>query len=331
MANEALSGAASGAAAGTAIMPGWGTLIGGALGLVGGMSKPKSSSSSTTPLWWRDKTFGPALSGQFRDAMEMGNPYDNMARAPVADLDPNQVMAGRMAQTNAAAPYLSKASGALGSVMQPFNAQQYMNPYIKNAMLPAIRDFNEQNQHQIEDTRGNAAQRGAFGGSRATDLEGNMVQAGDQTIADMLAKGNAQGFDDAYNRYLQDRASQMGLAQGYGALGNLASGSTMDQIRALMTTGGAAQGVDQAKQTFGYNNEMANSNWPMTHAMDVAQLYQLLSGGPTATTTTGAQPNPWLTTLGGALSGSQIGGLFQNPRTDNTGVPGELEPGFNPY
>jgi len=112
--------------------------------------------------------------------------------------------------------YRTGASGVTGEQMA-----QYMNPYQKAVFDEINRSFDTQSaQAGLQ-----AAQAGAFGGSRAgiqqTEIGRNRAQA--------LAQAQAQNFLQAQQAAERERARQLQAAQGIGALG-LQGASTLGQL-----------------------------------------------------------------------------------------------------
>jgi len=138
-------------------------------------------------------------------------PYQQYQGDQVAQFSPLQQQSFAGAQNMQAAPQLNAASqlsgaaglGALntnynyqpGSFTNAGTAQQYMNPYLMNALAPQLA-IQQQLQGAAQQTQNaQAAQAGAFGGSRAG------VQAAATGLNNQLANQNliGKGYYDAFN------------------------------------------------------------------------------------------------------------------------------------
>lgn len=133
---------------------------------------------------------------------------------------PNQI---NMYQT----PNAVQMFGAPSQVQSTYNpgtfgqaqAQQYMNPYTMNVTQLAEQEANRQFAQQQGARDATAAQTGAFGGSRAAQVNQQAQADQNRLLANMTAQGQAQAYDNAQQQFERDRqaqamASQMRLGAG---------------------------------------------------------------------------------------------------------------------
>jgi hypothetical protein len=227
------------------------------------------------------------------------------------------------------------------------NAQQLMNPYTQNVIDPALAAGQQQLALANQGIAGQAANVGAFGGSRQGVAEGNAAAqtalGTQQQIGNMLTQGWGQATGQGLS--LAQQAAQQGLSssqflaglgqQGYNAAAsqagnmantNLQAGLTSAQQlpgvalqqqgeaqkeASMMQTIGAAQ---QQQQQQNLNAQMGQfyeqQGWPVQN-LDV--LLSAVGGVPYGTSSTGVSTAPKQTknlaggVLGGAASGAAMG------------------------
>lgn len=90
---------------------------------------------------------------------------------------------------------------------------QYMNPYNQQVVNSSIRDVNKLVAQQNAQTGANAANVGAFGGSRQGVVEALTNSEAQQNIGDLSANLRQQGFNTAAGLSAQDIANQMTTGQ----------------------------------------------------------------------------------------------------------------------
>ena len=162
-------------------------------------------------------------------ALGGAQPYQSAARealmSSMANI-PGQIMPAqqRMAQSaqfgqGATAAGIGSLTGA-AEQFSPESIQGFMSPYEDAAVQAALGDIARQGQIQREQLRGQAAQAGAFGGSRQavaeSELGRNILDKQGQVAAEMrrlgyqdAAQRAAQAFEQARGRQIQ-AAGQMG-------------------------------------------------------------------------------------------------------------------------
>jgi hypothetical protein len=199
---------------------------------------------------------------------------------------------------------------------------QFMNPYLQNALNPALDESRRQYGITGQQQQGNATRAGAFGGSRealmASENNRNMNTAMNQ----MIGTGYQNAYDSAqkniqYGAGLGLQGQQAAL-QGYnqlgqaagalGALGQQQFGAQKDIIGMQNQYGGQLQAAEQQKINQAIQNYATAQQYPM---MQLGNISNLLRGLPMQSTTTQSyQAGPsGLSTLAGL--GTGIAGVAQ--------------------
>ena len=151
--------------------------------------------------------------------------------------------------------------GAVGSDFGATQAQQYMNPYLKSALNPAMDEARRQADIGRMADAGRLTQAGAFGGSRQAIMESegrrNLMDKQNQ----MLTSGYSTAFDKAQQQFNADQArkiqeqqfgSELGLkglqagiqgAQTQGQLSDMQNKATLANLQQQLTGGGIERGI----------------------------------------------------------------------------------------
>lgn len=177
-ANQVLGGAASGAAAGSAIMPGWGTLIGGAAGgLMGAFQDDPEAARKAAVSDYQ---------GQMKSAMDTYTGSQGKVLQNYDDLwDLNEVKGAKTAYTSAA----SSANPEQWQVDQHAGAQTYTDAkdMAQSYLDPSIKLQQEAARKNVEESA--AGQGGLYSGAAAREIAAD--------TADIAAKGWQQAFENA--------------------------------------------------------------------------------------------------------------------------------------
>ena len=122
-----------------------------------------------------------------------------------------------------AAQQVAASPGVLGQINvggQNMGVMQaYMNPYQQAvtdvAKQKAVREYGS----GLQSLRGQAAQRGAFGGSRQAILESELMRNLGTNLSNIQMQGSQQAYNQAGQLYQQDLQNQMQKAQSLQQLG----------------------------------------------------------------------------------------------------------------
>ena len=173
--------------------------------------------------------YGQEMLGQAAALTDVNtNPYQQYQGETTAQFSPLQQQAFNNAATMQTDPALGQATAAsqaatLGglntqytynpyqtqSFTSPGMAQAYMNPYLQASLAPQLAIQQQQQGAAQQTQNAQAAQAGAFGGSRAG------VQAAATGLNNQLANQNliGQGYNNAYNQAAQQFNTEQGASQ----------------------------------------------------------------------------------------------------------------------
>ncbi len=167
-----------------------------------------------------------------------------------ADFDPAQIRAFEAIENipGSTAPLFDEATSfarqATTAPTDPAEVAAFMNPFLRNVTDIQKREAERVADVQEQQLGAQAAQAGAFGGSRAAILEAERQRNLGQQLDDIEARGLAASFQDAQTRLGQQRARE---AAGATQLASLGSAIPAQQLKEL----GALSGVGAARQTQG--------------------------------------------------------------------------------
>ena len=173
--------------------------------------------------------YGQALLGEAANAINPAtNPYQQYQGPQVAGFTPLQQQSYNSAGALQSSGQLQDASALAGmagmgglnasytyspyqnqSFTNPGVAQAYMNPYLQASLAPQLAIQQQQQGAAQQTQNAQAAQAGAFGGSRAG------VQAAATGLNNQLANQNliGQGYNNAYNQGAQQFNTEQGASQ----------------------------------------------------------------------------------------------------------------------
>lgn len=160
----------------------------------------------------------PYISDLFRMGQQVAyTPYTAYQLPRYAETAPLYQQGVEQAQQLAASPGLLGQINVGGQNMGVMQA--YMNPYQQAvtdvAKQAAVREYGT----GLQNLKSQAAQRGAFGGSRQAILESELMRNLGSQLGNIQMAGSAQAFDKAGQLYQQDLATQMQKAQTLQQLG----------------------------------------------------------------------------------------------------------------
>lgn len=216
---------------------------------------------------------------------------------------------------------MSSIGGSTGSFDPITGASAYMNPYTQQVIDTSSKKVKD----EAEALRNNIRSRAAKLGNTGSSAEGVQLGNVDTSLLDSLAEINAnygyRGYDDALTRARQDfdsRASRSAQAAGlYGNAVNLMNNqygvNTDDYYRRAGATLGAGQTIQDNNQKLLDAIERYRAEQLGFPYSQLDFLKGILGAYPTGSNTTTNSGGSGLNgLLGGALLGSQVGGLFGN-------------------
>jgi hypothetical protein len=300
----------------------------------GGGGQPTNSTQTTTTIPEYARPTTERMIGR-AEALSK-TPYQPYKGDRIAEFTPLQQESFAQAGQLGRAEQLDTASDIAGVAgLQSLNAGQqyagqatsaaqmgrYMSPYAQLALEPQMREAARQSAMQGQLNQAQAAQRGAFGGSRTAIMEAERQRNLGQLQSDIYGKGMQTAFEQA--RQAQQFGADLGLrgsgiagqtAATLGQLGQTQFGQDEAAIRTKAAAGTqqqqlAQQKLSQAYQDFlsqrGYEREQLSFLSDMLRGIPMSQTsYQMYQAPPSFLSQAGG--------LGLAAYGmSRPGGVFK--------------------
>ena len=260
------------------------------------------------------------------------SPMQQQSQSAAANLQtPGQYGQATQAATQGVGQALGAGQNYAQQATDPNAVGAYMNPYIQNALAPALALQNQQFGQQQAEEQGRATQVGAFGGGREAVMSGlnqqNQMLAQNQLVGNAYnaAYGQAQQAQQ-YGAGLGLQGSQAGI-QGAGQLAGIGGqqlGAQQNIINTQSQMGGQQQQEQQNIINQGIQNYATAQQYPQ---QQLAFMNAQLRGLPLQTSTVQgyqAAPAPINqlaglagTTIAGAkLAGYKEGGIAKEKRFD---------------
>ena len=137
--------------------------------------------------------------------------------------------------------------------------QQYMNPYLQNALQPQIAEARRQHDIDRVAQAGRLGQAGAYGGSRQAIMEGEMGRGLRDRISGITGAGYQNAFQQAQNQFNQEQQQALQAQQmtnQYGLQGLAAQQLGGAQQRAIEQQGMTADmGQFQEERDYPYKQQ----------------------------------------------------------------------------
>ena len=220
-------------------------------------------------------------------------PYQAYTGQLTAGVSPLQQQAFQGAQG------LSAPAGMGGFTPQSFTsqgtAQQYMNPYLQQALDPQLAEARRQSQITQTQNAGKLTGAGAYGGGRQAIMDAETQRNLGTTLADITGRGYVSAYDKATQQF---NAEQQAAQQAQ----NLTNQYGLEALRQQAQLGQTQRGIeaeDVAAQKAQFEEERVNP-------YKMVQLQSSLLGGlPLAAQTYNTAQPSWLQSLSqGAVLGT---------------------------
>ena len=200
---------------------------------------------------------------------EFSKPYQGFQGQRIAQLDPYETQAANIYQ-NQILPQSGQLAAIGAQTYDTATAQAYANPYENQVISGALGDLREAYGQTQKSMNASAIGAGAFGGSRQGIENVLGAERFIDSAGDTSARLRQAGFESGANRFMQDRATQLGAAQSQiNALGQTSAG--------LAGFGAQARGIEQAGLSEGYRDFIEEREYG---AGQVKQMIGALSGAP---------------------------------------------------
>ena len=213
---------------------------------------------------------------------------------------------------------------AAGAGMDPNAYKAYMDPFLEDVVQRAQDDIGRQGRIQERAADARAVGSGAFGGSRAAVLQGELGRNVLEQQARTGERLRSAGFSQA-SKLAQDAAAQQlrqaqltgGLAQSLagGIAGLGAQGQQMgtQDINTLLGIGGLQQGQAQQALNVAQQNALAQQQLPFQQLGFLGDIFRGVPALQQQTTQTYTPPPSLLSQGIGLLGAGLTGGFFNSP------------------
>ena len=160
----------------------------------------------------------PYISDVYRMGQQIAyTPYTPYSQQRYAETAPLYQQGVEQAQRIAASPGMLGQINVGGQNMGVMQA--YMNPYQQAVTDVAKQKAVQEYGSGLQSLRGQAASRGAFGGSRQAIMESELMKNLGSNLSNIQMQGSQQAFNQAGQLYQQDLQNQMQKAQTLQQLG----------------------------------------------------------------------------------------------------------------
>jgi len=247
--------------------------------------------------------------------------YSNDPNAFVAPINQQQQMGiGNVnSGANLAQPAFNAAmAGTYGAAqaMDPsrFGAgvQNYMSPYLQQAVGATAAQMNNVNQQQQQQMLGSMIGQGAFGGDRANMGLSALMNQQNLAMGQTISGMENQGFQNAAQNYFTGLGQQGNLYNQLGQLGAGAQNAALQGANAQIGAGSLEQQTEQAGKSALYNQFQQSLAYPFQTAQFLANIAEG-TGALSGQTQTTTQPVGFLSGLfkdGGRVGKRAGGGLM---------------------
>ena len=235
------------------------------------------------------------------------NPLQQQAFQGAANLGPaGQIGAGTQFAGAAGLQGLGAGQQYAQQATSPGAMGAYMSPYTNLALNPQLQEASRRSAMEGQMQQAQAAQRGAFGGSRSALMETERQRNLGQLQSDIYGKGMQTAFEQArqaqqFGADLGLRGAGMGL-QAAGQLGQLGQQQFGQQEAAMRAQAGmGAQQQQQSQRSLdqAYQDFLSQRGYPQ---QQLAFMSDILRGVPLSQSTQSVYSAP-------ASMVSQLGGL----------------------
>lgn len=239
-------------------------------------------------------------------------PYQSYGGEMVAPINEQQRrgFAGINANAGFAQPYIQEAAGWVQDAANPISGvdiDRYMSPYTQQVVDATTAQFENMNAQQQQQVLGNAAAQGALGGDRVGVAQGVLAGQQQRAQAPVIAGLYSQGYTQALDTALRDRANRSSSAYALGNLGVAGQQAALSGAGAQVGAGSLEQQTQQAYDTAGFQEFLRQQAYPFQTAQWLAGLSTGVGSQMGGTSTTDPpDPNPWNQAVGLGLTAASM-------------------------
>lgn len=253
---------------------------------------------------------------QAEDVANLG--YTPYTGERIAGFSPTE-MAGRtrateLAQMGLGMPQVQQAADVAQRASEftyadPAAVQARMNPFLQGALDPTLRAIREQQEMTLQGLGSQAAQAGAFGGSRQGVLEAQTLGRFGQQMGDVIGTGYAQAFDRATQLMGDEQARQLQGAQALSQAANQLRQVGFADADVLRTLGAEERGLTQSGMEADFQEFLRSQAFP--YQALTARLSPLGYGSQVASAApTVQQPSQFQSLLGNLGAIGSVAGMI---------------------
>jgi len=194
---------------------------------------------------------------------------------------------------NLAMPTMDQMTFTPGSFTDQGVAQQYMNPYIDQALQPQLDEVRRQAQLQQNLNNAEFAKAGAYGGSRQAVMEAENQRNMMQQMANIIGQGYQNAYTQGANQFNTEQGLGLNAATQTGQFG-------LAGLNALSNLGAQQRDIEQQGYTADYEQFQEERDFPYKQ---VQYMQSLLQGLPLAAQNYSYSEPSGLSTLLGTAGG----------------------------
>lgn len=222
---------------------------------------------------------------------------------------------------NYAQPFIGQAASWAQQAAAPITGQQiqqYSDPFTQQVINATQDQFNNTNNQQLSQVKGNAAAQGALGGNREAIAQAETVNQQQKAQAPVIAGLQSQGYQTGLNTALTEQQNLQNAAYGMANLGISGQQAGMSGAGAQIGAGGLQQQTQQALDTANYGQFMNQQAFPYQQLSWLAGLDTGVGSQMGGTSSTTGPPPNWMSQLiglgtagagaAGKIWGKAIGG-----------------------
>jgi hypothetical protein len=254
-------------------------------------------------------------STNMQDYVAPFSPMQQKAQQGVADMTlPSQYGQGTGAALMGTAQALTAGQRYANQATDPYAMQGYMNPYLQNALNPALNEISRQYDITGTQEMGNATRSGAFGGNREALMAAENQRNKNMAMNQAIGTGYNQAFNQAqqaqqYGAGLGLQGAQAGIQGGQALAGIGGQGLQAEQgiLNAQASVGAQQQAQQQQMINQAIQNYATAQQYPQ---QQLAFMNAQIRGLPMQTMTTqGYQAPPSALSQAAGLGTAGIAGL----------------------
>ena len=146
---------------------------------------------------------------------------------------------------------------------QDIDLSGYMNPYTSTVLQQNLDEMNRQGQISRNGIKSSAATIGQLDTDRHGVVEAEQMRNEGLLRNQMIAKTNADAFNNAYSAYRDDEARNLEAAKQTAALGQLGTSLGYADADAMMSVGNLKQAMEQGNLDISYEDFLRQRDNPI--------------------------------------------------------------------